>query len=201
MTAFRLGFAILFIAGVCFYADAQQQTVSIRFVQDETAQQLSGYDNRLVLQRKAFKIQVLLSGVKGIYVHASLNDLFYLKKEDEPLLEVQNLSSLIMPEEPLNKNKEMLISDIGWSYWFYDAGGETYPFNKKLVILDSNKVVGIKSVKQFYFPEKKTEVKVKDISQPLYLFFFIPGATKTTGNTVRDFVKWKVKIDWVKSDD
>ena len=189
---------LLFVPAVFF---AQQKDVSIRVVQDDEAHQLTEFETRLVLKREGFKIQVLLSKVEGVYVFASFGDSVYRTSQTEPLPGFNNLPNMAMAEEEFNKNKELIISKEGWSYWFYDPDLNWYLFNKKLVFLDSGKVVGIKSIKHLYLSDEKIELKVKDIDKPLYLFFVVVAEKDEKGMPVKEFLRRKLKIEWKTEDD
>ena len=180
---------------------AQQKDISIRVAQDDQSYQLSEFETRLVLKREGFKIQVLLSSIEGVYVFASFEDSVYRTGQTEAVPGFSNLPNMAMAEEEYNKNKEMIISDAGWSYWFYDSGLSWHRFNKKLIFLDSGKAVGIKSIKQFYLLDEKQEVKVKAIDKPLYLFFVAVAETNEKGIPVREFMRRKLKIEWKTNDD
>lgn len=201
MQGFRAQLLVCIISSWFITGNIKAQAVSIRLVQDETGYPLSVFDNNLHLQKKGFKIQVLLSGKTGVYVFASLKDSLYRLGKNDPFPAIDKLQAMILPEEDFNKNKELTVSDKGWSYWAYDPANTVYAFNKKLVWLDSGIVVGVKSIKQFYFPDEKRELKVKDIAQPLYLFFLVLNATENAGKPVMEYGRWKVKISWEKAED
>ena len=201
MQGFRAYLSYCLIVSCFITGSVKAQAVNIRLVQDETAFPLSDFDNNLHLQKKGFKIQVLLSGKTGVYVFASLKDSLYRLGKNDPFPAIDKLQAMILPEEEFNKNKELIVSEKGWSHWAYDPTSTAYAFNKKLVWLDSGMVVGVKSIKQFYFPEEKRELKVKDITQPLYLLFLVLNATENAGKPVMEYGRWKVKISWGKEED
>lgn len=201
MQGFRAYLSYCFIASCFFAGNVKAQAVNIRLVQDETAIPLSDFDNNLQLQKKGFKIQVLLSGKTGVFVFASLRDSLYRLGKNDPVPAIDKLQSMILPEEEFNKNKELMVSEKGWSHWAYDPQNTVHAFNKKLVLLDSNRVIGVKSIKQFYLPEEKKELKVKDMVHPLYLIFLVMDATENAGKSVMEYKRWKVKISWEKEED
>lgn len=180
---------------------AQQKDVSIRIVQDDEAHQLNDFETRLALEKEGFKIQVLLSKTEGVYVFASFSDSVYKTGPSDPVPGFKDLPNLAMAEDEFNNNKELIISNEGWSYWFYDPELNWHRFNKKLVFLDSNKVVGVKSIKQYYLLDEKEEVKVKDNNRPLYIFFVAVSETDDKGRPVKEFMRRKLKIEWKAEDD
>lgn len=201
MTLLRISLVILLLLSAPAVLFAQQKDISIRIVQDDVAYQLNEFETRLVLEKEGFKIQVLLSKAEGVYVFASFGDSVFKVSQAEPVPGFKNLPNMAMAEEEFNKNKELIISKEGWSYWFYDSELSWHRFNKKLVFLDSGKVVGIKSIKQLYLSDEKEEVKVKDIDKPLYLFFVAVAEKDEKGMPVKEFMRRKLKIEWKSEDD
>lgn len=201
MSLYRTSFIVLYLllAPAVFFA--QQKDVSIRIVQDDEAHQLNDFETRLVLGKEGFKIQVLLSQTEGVYVFASFSDSVYRTGPADLIPGFKDLPNLAMAEEEFNKNKELIISKEGWSYWFYDPELNWHRFNKKLVFLDSGKLVGVKSIKQFYLSDKKEEVKVKENDRTLYLFFVAVAETDNKGIPVKEFMRKKLKIEWKSDDD
>lgn len=201
MTLLRISLVILLLLLAPAVLFAQQKDISIRIVQDDEAYQLNEFETRLVLEKEGFKIQVLLSKAEGVYVFASFGDSVFKVSQAEPVPGFKNLPNMAMAEEEFNKNKELIISKEGWSYWFYDSELSWHRFNKKLVFLDSGKVVGVKSIKQLYLSDEKEEVKVKDIDKPLYLFFVAVAEKDEKGMPVKEFMRRKLKIEWKSEDD
>jgi len=201
MTLLRISLVILLLLSAPAALLAQQKDISIRIVQDDVAYQLNEFETRLVLEKEGFKIQVLLSKAEGVYVFASFGDSVFKVSQAEPVPGFKNLPNMAIAEEEFNKNKELIISKEGWSYWFYDSELSWHRFNKKLVFLDSGKVVGVKSIKQLYLSDEKEEVKVKDIDKPLYLFFVAVAEKDEKGMPVKEFMRRKLKIEWKSEDD
>lgn len=201
MSLYRTSFIVLYLllAPAVFFA--QRKDVSLRIVQDDKAYQLNDFETHLVLEKEGFKLQVLLSKTEGIYVFASFDDSVYRTGPSDIVPGFRNLPNMAMAEEEFNKNKELIISKEGWSYWFYDPELNWHRFNKKLVFLDSGKLVGVKSIKQFYLSDKKEEVKVKDIDKPLYLFFVAVAETDDKGMPMKEFMRKKLKIEWKPEED
>jgi hypothetical protein len=66
--------------------------------------------------------------------------------------------------------------------------------------LDGNRFVGTKSIKQVYFSSTKKEVKLKDVTAPLYLFFVAVSAFDASGKPLKELMRRKVRIDWIDED-
>lgn len=193
---FFLGFIIALPAIV----RSQEKEVLIRIQQDDSYL-LSDYENRVTLKKNTFKIYVYLHNMDGVYVFASFNDSLDQLSANDPIPGFSNMPFLVMAEEYFNKEKELLISDLGWSYWFYDPQLEWHRFNKKIVQIETGGLVGKKTVKQVYVVEKRKEVKVKELNKPLYLFFVAIKDSDNKGTPLTELMRRKVKIEWKEDDD
>jgi hypothetical protein len=187
---------LFFIQGKSF---SQKKNVSVRIVQEESLL-LDDYETSVTLKKKSFKILVLLEKTDGVYCYASFKDSIYKFAEIDTIPGFSDLPNLAMAEEEFNKEKELLVSNDGWSYWFYNPKLNWHRFNKKLVLLDGGRVVGSKSIRQIYNVSDNTTVKVKDNSKPLYLFFVAVSEVDTKGKPIRELMRRKVKIEWTNDD-
>ncbi len=180
---------------------AQKKQVTIRIVQDELSIALEKYESGITLKRKAFKIQVLLSNVTGIYSFAGFTDSICCRLgELDTIPHFNLLPDITMAEPDFNKEKELLVGEKDCSYWYYDKTINTHRFNKKIVVLDSTHFVGIKTVKQVFFVPDQREIKIKDLETPLYLFFIAVDEFDTAGKPKKELIRRKVKIDWTDDD-
>ncbi len=194
----RIIFILLFFS-VHSIAFTQTKHVSVRIQQDESVL-LDSFETRMVLQKKQFKIQVLLENMDGIYCYVAFNDSIYRLAENEMVPGFSDLPNMTLAEEQFNKEKELLVDPGGWAYWFYNPKESWHRFNKKIILLDSNRVVGIKSIKQIYFVATKKETKLKDIHEPLYLFFVAVSDSDNTGRPAKELIRKKVRIEWIKEE-
>src|SRR5688500_10356447 len=111
---------------------AQKKQVVIRIAQDE-AFVLDKFESRITLKRKAFKIQVLLANVKGVYSFAGFTDSICCELgELDTMPQFGMLPDITMAEPDFNKEKELLIGEKDCSYWFYDKTLNSHRFNKKV---------------------------------------------------------------------
>ncbi len=179
---------------------AQPRYVSIRIVQDEAFALTDTPQNNISLEKKSFKIQVVLQNVKGVYVFASPGDSLNRLSDGSPVPGFDNLPGLAMKEEVFNREKELLVSDGGWSYWFYDPKLNWHRFNRKIVLLDSDRVVCTKTIKQLYFVSTERTVKLKDNDTPIYLFFVAASEIDSNGKPLKELFRRKVRIEWNNED-
>lgn len=168
-------------------------------MQDESVL-LDDYESSLTLKKKSFKIQVMLERMDGVYCYASFKDSIYKLSEKDTIPGFIDLPNMAMAEEEFNKEKELLVSNDGWSYWFYDPKLNWHRFNRKIVLLDGGRIVGSKSIKQIYNVSDTKTVKVKDNNEPLYLFFVAISETTTSGKPAKELLRRKVRIEWTNDD-
>jgi hypothetical protein len=181
-------------------ASAQKQDVVIRVSQDESSAILSEFQTSLQLKKKAFKFIVMLENTKGVYVFASIRDSIYRFTETSPIRDFVYLPLLELREDEYNQNKELNISEDGWSYWFYDTSIAWHPFHHKIVGLGNGRVACTKVIKQFYDVADRSIIKIRDINQPLYLFFVAVAEYDANGNPSKELLRRKIKIEWSNED-
>lgn len=174
---------------------AQEKEVSIRISQDESVK-LSEFNTTVRLERKPFKILVMLQNVQGVYVFASIRDSIYRFTETSPIRDFPYLPLLQLREDEFNENKEMNISETGWSYWFYDTAYEWHPFNHKIIRIDKDRIVGTKNIRQFFDVNEGRVIKIRDINTPLYLFFVAVEEYDKDGKPLKELIRRKVKVEW-----
>lgn len=174
---------------------AQEKEVSIRISQDESVK-LSEFNTTVQLERKPFKILVMLQNVQGVYVFASIRDSIYRFTENSPIRDFPYLPLLQLREDEFNENKEMNISETGWSYWFYDTTYEWHPFNRKLTRIDKDRIIGTKNIRQFFDVNDGKVIKIREINTPLYLFFVAVEEYDKDGKPLKELVRRKVKVEW-----
>lgn len=185
---------------ICQSPEAQEKAFSVRIVQEDSVHSPAAETPVITLQQKPFKIQVLLQHLEGVYVFASFRDSLYGLDRQLPVPGFALLRDMVMAEETFNKDKELLITDEGWCYWFINPGLNWHRFNKKLVYLDSGRVVGTKTVKQLYIVRDHESVKLKENNQPLYLFFVAAGKSDEQGNPQQELYRRRIKIEWREED-
>ena len=180
---------------------AQKKEVTIRISQDESFL-LQQYETNLVLKKSAFKIQVLLGNTEGVYVFAAFTDSICCRvSELDTIAGFGSLPDHIMKEVYFNKEKELLVNDdYSCSYWYYDSDQPEHRFNKKVIFLDSGRVVGTKTVKQLLYVPTQKEIKLKEVKSPLYLLFVAVSEFDSYGKPLKELIRRKVKIDWTNDD-
>jgi hypothetical protein len=193
---YRTFFLMAFVFATCSLG-AQEKQVRIRVVQDD-ASMLSDFQTNLLLEKKSFKFQILLKNVEGVYVFASISDSVYRFTETSVIQDFAYLKLLELRDEDVyNTNKELNISETGWSYWFYKPEPELHAYNRKITQLDSGRIVATKQIKQLYNVTEGKIVKLRDIKTPLYLFFVAVAEYDASGRPSKELLRYKIKIDWI----
>jgi hypothetical protein len=153
------------------------------------------------LERKSFKIQILLDHVQGVYVFASIRDSIYRFTETSAIYDFPYLKLLELKEDDIfNTHRELNISETGWSYWFYSDSAKWHPFSRKIVSFTDKQNVCTKMVKQLNDVANGTTIKLKDLKTPLYLFFIAVKEYDSEGKPVKELMRKKVRIDWIDED-
>lgn len=190
-------FLLAFLLSLSLPSIAQEKQVLIRIIQEESSM-LGDFQTTLSLERKPFKFQVLLKGIEGVYVFASIRDSVYRFTENSVIQDFAYFKLLELRDEDIyNTNKELNISETGWSYWFYRPEPQLHAYNRKIVKLDSSRIVCTKAIRQLYDIGESKVVRLKDIQAPLYIFFVAVAEYDANGRPQKEFMRRKVKIDWV----
>ena len=182
---------------ICF---SQQKNVAIRVVQDESYT-ASDFQTNLTLKKKGFKLKILLDKVDGVYVFASVRDSVYRYTETSPIRDFSYLKLLeLRDEDKFNTNKELSLSENGWSFWFYNDSAEWHSFSRSIVTLDNGRFVCTKSIKQLYDVAEGKVIKLRNMNTPLYLFFIAVKDYDKDGKPLTELMRRKIKIDWIEDD-
>ena len=196
---FKTALLLLLLAPAISFS--QEKDVLIRLVQDETSHKLLDFNNTLTLKKKPFKFQILLNNVDGIYVFASIKDSVYRFTETSPIRDFEYLNLLELREgDKFNTNKELNISETGWSYWFYKDSADWHSFNRATVGLGEKGMVCTKVIKQLYHTEMEKTIRIKQIDGPLYLFFIAVKDYDANGKPATELIRRKLKIEWDGAD-
>lgn len=200
MSRLRFTLSIVLLISVSLTASAQNQDVLIRVIQNESSM-LTDFQTNLLLERKPFKFQIMLKNVEGVYVFASVGDSVYRFSETSKIQDFAYLKLLELRDEDVyNTNKELNISETGWSYWFYKPEPAQHAFNRKIAKLDTNRIICTKAIRQLYDVAESKVIRLKEIGKPLYLFFVAVAEYDSDGKPVRELMRRKIKIEWTDED-
>ncbi len=197
MPRLRGNLLILFFFITSIPVLSQDKKVLIRLIQEESSV-LSDFQTNVILEKKPFKFQIMLKGVEGVYVFASIRDSVYRFTETSVIQDFGYLNLLELRDEDVyNSNKELNISEDGWSYWFYKPEPAEHAFNRKIIKFDSSRIVCTKAIRQLNNMAESKVLKLRDVTTPLYLFFVVVAEYDSNGRPVKELMRRKVRIDWI----
>jgi hypothetical protein len=197
-TCFTALFSLCVLTAATGYS--QEKDVIIKVVQEDTYT-ANDFQTNITLKRKGFKFKILLDKMDGVYVFASVKDSVYRFTETSPIRDFSYLKLLQLREEDkFNSNKELSLSEDGWSYWFYNDSAEWHSFNRKIYDLGDKRIVCTKSINQLYDVANMSVIKLRNIQVPLYLFFIAVKEYDKDGRPVKELLRRKIKIDWEDAD-
>ena len=199
LTPFLLMF---FLASTSLLSQGQnlEKNVMIRIVQEDS-RRLDDFETTVKLKKKGFKVQVLLQGLEGVFVFASINDSIYRFNDSSVIQDFKYLKLLELREEDkFNTNKELNISETGWSYWFYNDKTEWHSFNRTTQGMGKDRRVCTKAIKQLYDVSNRSIIKLRSLTTPLYLFFVAVKDYDQQGKPITELLRRKVKIEWDEND-
>jgi hypothetical protein len=173
---------------------AQKEHFDITIIQDSIVY-TPDLNHVVKLQKKIFKVQVALQNIEGIYLYAAFKDSIYSINDKETVPGFKDVPPMSMAEESFNPDQELIISDDGWAYWFYNEKEDWHRFDKDITIAGKT-ITGTKSVKQFYLTATEKSLPVAEVVEPLYLFFFSAKENKKH-ELVKELQRYKLKIDWL----
>ena len=181
----------LFICLLLVAAVSPAQKFTIGIVQDTLVTPVNG---EVFIPKKPFAIEVTLDGIEGVYLYASFKDTIFRLNTSDTIPGLADLPGMAMAEASFNKDKELIISDDGWAYWFYDPQQDWHRFDKEITQID-RKVIGRKTIQQFYFAATKKAQQVKNVAAPLYLFF-VSATQGENFNLDKEIQRYKLTINW-----
>lgn len=189
----RPGLLVLFVFLFSNVSRAQKNTYEISIVQDGNVIK-PVLANEVSLTKTPFKIQVKLNKLEGVYLYAAFKDSIYKIGNSDSLPGFQDLPAMSMAENSFNPSQELLISDDGWAYWFYNPKEDWHRFDKD-VFVEGDHVTGTKTIKQFYEVASGKILPVAEVKEPLYLFF-VSAEEDGSHNLTKELQRFKIKINW-----
>jgi hypothetical protein len=154
-----------------------------------------GDNGEYLLDKQPFRIQVRMKNLEGVYLHAGFTDSLYRLEAKDSIPGYKDVPPNVMAEESFNKDQEMIISEDRWAFWFFDPNREWHRFDKD-VLVEENIVTANKTIRQFYMGNTEQTVPVKDISLPLYLFFFSALPNDNDFDPGVELQRQKIRINW-----
>ncbi|MFM6935256.1 MAG: hypothetical protein ACKOXP_07410 [Flavobacteriales bacterium] len=185
-----LTIGLIFYAQISFFA----QNYIVHFRQDGVEVPMN--DEKVILKKKAFQIEVELLKVDGVFGSCSLNDSLFRIPLDQSLPESDLIQWKIAVEPEYNQDQDMIVSSDGYFYWFYNPKVDTWHRFDKNPKVEKGRVIGTKSIAHFFLSENNNQttksINVSEMKQPLYLIFFLmDDKTNKVSQRQRIAIEWK----------
>jgi hypothetical protein len=169
------------------------QDYRIHFIQD--GKEIPVLNEKVLLAKKPFQIQVELLKVEGVYGSCSLSDSLFRIPLNQSLPETDLIQWKIAFETEFNKDQDIIVSKDGYFYWFYRPKDYTWHRFDPNPKVEKGRVTGSKTISSLFISEdlnrKKKTVAVSEVTEPLYLFFFLMDKKrKKVSKRIRVQVEW-----------
>lgn len=166
---------------------------NITFVQDGKTHTV--INNKVCLQKAPFDIIVDATNINGIYLNAA----FEKDSKFEAPNEFDNLTSIapkVFAEQPFNKNKELIISPLNYSYWFYNQNMDWHRYNSVNPKKEKG-FIGTKTIHQIFDEGNDMTLPVEKLTETLYLFFFSMEGSFELGYHLLQ--RHYIEVQWITS--
>ncbi len=171
------------------------QDYRVHFLQD--GKEIPVLDEKVLLAKKPFQIQVELLKVEGVYGSCSLSDSLFRIPLNQSLPETDLIQWKIAIEPEFNKDQDILVSEDGYFYWFYKPKDYTWHRFDPNPKVEKGRVTGSKTISSIFISEdlnrKKKTVSVSEVTEPLYLLFFLMD-----DKNEKESKRMRVEIEWAK---
>lgn len=164
-------------------------TPSLTFEIYQNGKKVKPKSSVIKLEKAPFIIKFEVTEAEGIYLQASHLDDWYQLKNSESIPDREYIAPKAMAEENFNTDKDLIISNEYYAYWFFDEEGDWYRMSRAKKTENGFKAEV--EVENLYIREPdKNVIKVEKARQPIYLFAFIPDEGE------KEYVRLKYKIEW-----
>lgn len=170
----------------------QSEKFDVEILQDGESVEI--VNNRVFLDKKEFKIRVTLKNHEGVYMSSSFQTDYFSLNDNDPIKDFEWLGAKSRAEVKFNGDKELRINKEIVSYLFYDPELDWHRFDKD-IILEQNKVIGVKTIERIYDEDIEKSINLSDISNDIFLFFVASGKYKN-GKIPDEYGRIKIQIKW-----
>jgi hypothetical protein len=180
---------ILFETRISFTQDYR-----VHFIQD--GKEIPVLDEKVLLAKKPFQIQVELLKVEGVYGSCSLSDSLFRIPLNQSLPETDLIQWKIAVEPEFNKDQDILVSKDGYFYWFYNPKVDTWHRFDPNPKVEKGRVTGTKTISSLFISEDLNSntktLALSEFNQPLYLLFFLmDNKREKVSKRMRVQIEWK----------
>ena len=169
------------------------QDYRVHFIQD--GKEVPVLNEKVLLSKSTFQIQVELLKVDGVFGSCSFSDSLFEIPLNQSLPESDIIQWKISVEPENNVDKDIIVSKESYFYWFYNPKVDTWHRFDPDPIVEKGRVIGTKTISSFFVSEdNNTQTKsiaVADIQQPIYLLFFLMDDKEKVSKRIRVQLQWK----------
>jgi hypothetical protein len=147
------------------------------------------------LQKKPFQIIIKMSQPLGVSINCSYNSGNYnLVKRMVHIDSLPAYNETGFAEAKKNPGKEILLSDVGYSFWYYDKK-EEHRFDN--VSVKKKIITCYREINQFAVINGSS-IDIKNVHAPVYLTFMYFTWASIEGNTMKrnDLQRSWIKLEW-----
>jgi hypothetical protein len=169
------------------------QDYRIHFFQD--GKEVPVLNEKVLLSKSTFQIQVELLKVDGIYGSCSLSDSLFQIPLNQSLPEADLIQWKIAVEPENNVNKDIIVSKESYFYWFYNPKVDTWHRFDPDPIVEKGRVIGTKTISSFFVSEnlnsENKSLSISEVKQPLYFIFFLMDK-----KSEQDLQRMRIEVNW-----
>ncbi len=186
---------ILLLLPLLYVFDGSSQSAKIFIQQDTLVKEVLNDSSVISLQKKPFTIKIKLVKLRGVFLSASFDSLYYNTPNSENFKDFKYVGAKSMVEHNFNEKKMLIIDDETLHYWFYDASLDWHRFDKDLTVKNDT-VFATRVTERFMDKDNnKTIFPIEEIDKPLLLVFFSTDPKNKTKIPIELFRK-KVVIQF-----
>jgi len=166
-----------------------ESVFDVQFIQDGIEAPIDG--GIVKLKKTPFSIFLNMREVDGVYLNATTA--YDQKYEDDNTFDnLDDIYPKIMAEPAFNQDRELFLSRDNYCYWFYDENLDWHRLSD--VQIQGDQIVGEKVIQNFFFPEMSKKIRVDNIIEDVYLFFFALDDKLEDGFQLRQ--RQYIKVEW-----
>ena len=169
------------------------QDYRIHFFQD--GKEVPVLNEKVLLSKSTFQIQVELLKVDGIYGSCSLSDSLFQIPLNQSLPEADLIQWKIAVEPENNVDKDIIVSKESYFYWFFNPKVDTWHRFDPDPIVEKGRVVGTKTIESFFVSEnlnsENKSLLISEVKQPLYFIFFLMDK-----KSEQDLQRTRIEVNW-----
>lgn len=185
-----------FLVLLCMFSGSHfsfAQAYNIHFLQEGKV--IPVLNEKVLLAKKPFQIQVELLKVDGIFGSCSLSDSLFQIPMNQSLPETDLIQWKIAVEPEFNKDQDIIVSKDGYFYWFYNPKVDTWHRFDPDPKVEKGRVTATKTISNLFISEdfnsNTKTVSLSEVNQVLYLVFFLMDGEKESK-------RMRVQIEWTK---